>query len=381
MRLAQRNDQKGFSIVIPTFGRVTYLKQLLETLQVSIERFSLPTEIIIVDSTPSPENTLIRALANNFGCRYFYAHNAVSLKRNIGIRNARYPAILFLDSDCEVSPDILAEHWKCLNSGEDVGGCLGLLLFRGRNHWFWNVIELTPYVLPFYWPLYEKEVPWGPTANISFWKHALIEVGEFDESFPPWPGGEDVDLGLRVTKNGYRILTNAKAKAFHTKETWLGWRKMTKRLYRWGQADYYLYLRHKDRIFFQLPRDTVVFMVVGISAIVLSLLKQSGLFVAYAILFFVSTLFLQSLFQHMRFGVGKNSSLLKQLVGILLSLSDELGFILLALKNLDIKALFLKMRYTDGQQIGEWHYGSVRMWSMILSFVLTMMGILLSRGI
>jgi hypothetical protein len=253
------------------------------------------------------------------------------------------------------------------------------ILQQGRNHWFWDVIELTPYVLPFYWPLYDTEVPWGPTANISFWKHVLIEVGGFDESFPPWPGGEDVDLGLRITKKGYRILTSKKAKVFHTKKTWLGWRKMTKRLYRWGQADYYLYLRHKERTFLQFPRDIVVFMMVGAGAILLSLLKQNVIPVAHALLFVVFTLSLQSIFQHIRFGAGKSSNPLKQLGGIFLSLSDELGFVLMALKNFDIRALLLKMRYTDGQQIGEWHYGSVRMWSMVLSFVLTLICILFVR--
>ena len=371
---------EGISVVIPSFGRVRYLHSLLEALKEGVERFPLPSEIIIVDSTPAPNDVSIRALAREFGCLYLRAPNAVSLKRNIGFRHARYAAVLYLDSDCKPSPDVLEQHWKCLNSGKDVGGCLGLVIFEGKDHWFWDVIELTPYTLPFQWPLYEKEVPWGPTANISFWKHVLLEVGGFDETFPPWPGGEDVDLGLRITERGYRILTNPHAKVFHTRQTWLGWRKMAKRLYRWGQADYYLYLKHPNRVFFQFPRNTIVWTGVGVEAIILSLLKRDLSLTLFAPMFITLAILLQAWFQHLRFGVKrKNSTIMKQLASILLSLLDEVGFVLLATKNMDIKALIYKMKYTSGQQIGEWHYGSVRVWSMILSLIITTVIVLLGR--
>lgn len=372
--IANASDQtygEGLSIVIPTYRRVKYLRLLLDGLKEPIQRLGKPVEVILIDDTPSPEQSEIERLAREHTAIYIRGERSVSVKRNQGIRAANYECILLLDSDCRPTPNLLIEHWQSLHSSPDVGGCLGLLTFEGPESWFWDVIELTPFVLPFYWPKYEQTVPWGPTANISFMRHALVNINGFDESFPPQPGGEDVDLGLRIGKAGYRIVTNAKAEVFHTKETWVGVRSMSRRLYSWGRADYELYVRHPERVFRQFPRLLPVAALISSVSVLLALFTRTASLLLAPVLWAALTLLLQGALQDLRFRYGRPRNLLKQIAGIGLTMCDEAGYYSRVLARHDWRALWYKMRYTDGQQIGEWHYGSVRVGSMLLSLFVT----------
>jgi GT2 family glycosyltransferase len=366
---------EGISIVIPTYRRVKYLGVLLEALSISISKFDCPTETLLLDDTPEPEQQQVEDLAKRYHCRYIRSPKSINKKRNLGISESQYQYILFLDSDCEPTPDLLNQHWKSLTSSPNVGGCLGLLTFSGPDSWFWDVIELTPFVLPFNWPKFDKSVPWGPTANMSFLRRALVEVDGFDETFPLKPGGEDVDLGLRITGSGYQIITNVDAEVFHTKETWNVPTVMMKRLYTWGRADYELYIRHKDRVFLQFPRILLLTLILLILSAPLAFLLQSDWVLLFPTGWFLLNLVLQAALQDRRFRHNKPKNLFKQMAGILLTFCDEAGFSLNCIQHGDWKALLYKMRYTDGQQIGEWHYGVVRIWTasigiMVLTLII-----------
>lgn len=360
----------GFSIVIPTYKRVFHLETLLVALREAASQTSCSVEVLIVDDSPSPEKEEIQSLADRFQFRYICGPKSVASKRNIGIQEAVFNYILFLDSDCRPDVKLLVEHQKALAAGEEIGGCLGMLVFSGPDSWFWNAIELTSFVVPFAWPRYDQVVPWGPTANISFRKDVLRGVGGFDETFPPEPGGEDVDLGLRVTKAGYRIVTNQEAVVYHTKETWDNVAAMSKRLYTWGKADYHLWVRHPDRSFGQIPRLIPVGVLFMLICAVLSLAKLSLWPLIMWLCWLALTLLFQAYLQHARFGYGRKSDLARQLAGLYLTLCDEAGFMSQAARSNDLRAWLYKLKYTENQQIGEWHYGSVRIWSESVALLL-----------
>ncbi len=359
----------GFSILIPTSGRVQYLERLMQALEAAKARFDFPTETLLIDDTPMPERKLIEGLAERYSCRYISGPHSVAAKRNWGIQEAKHDYVLFLDSDCEPTPDILVEHWKSLTSSQNIAGCLGLLTFTGPEHWFWDVIELTPYVIPFNWPLFAQEVPWGPTANISYRRDVLLQIGGCDETFPPRPGGEDVDMGLRVTKAGFTIVTNSRAQVFHTKETWLDFYGALKRFSGWGRADYYLYVRHPDRVFLQFPRTIPVLLAFVLFSGAAALLFMSPWLVILPWLWFLLSLLLQAIIFQSRFGQQKNSDIAKRFVSNLLTLSDEAGFMWELSLRLDWKAMFFRLIYAQGQQIGEVEYGQARAWSFLLALL------------
>ena len=194
----------GISIVIATKGRVKLLGDLLESVYTARSNFNGASEVILVDDSSEKDVIEIEAMCKKYDAQRIEFGPSVAEKRNVGARNAKYDIVLFLDSDCIATPNLLNEHYK-LYTDDHVGGVAGLLEFVGEDTWFWKSVEKSPFVICFGFPRWMQEVPWTPTANCSVRKEIFEMVGGFDRSFPDKPGGEDVDMGLRITKKGYAV--------------------------------------------------------------------------------------------------------------------------------------------------------------------------------
>lgn len=88
----------------------------------------------------------------------------------------------------------------------------------------------------------------------------IKKLGLFDERFPFPLGGDDVDLGLRVTDAGYQLVTNSKAIVEHDKETWRGVSLISKREFRWGRMHFHLIRKHPHRLYFNPPTVPSIFL-------------------------------------------------------------------------------------------------------------------------
>jgi hypothetical protein len=112
LRKPVRKKQKyaGISVVVPTFKRVDLCQRLLASLKQSELYLQAPVEIIFVDNSPMPEAEQIHALCMEYGAKYYLKKISVSAKRNFGAQIASYSIVLFVDSDCEASPQLLLEH-------------------------------------------------------------------------------------------------------------------------------------------------------------------------------------------------------------------------------------------------------------------------------
>ena len=84
-------------------------------------------------------------------------------------------------------------------------------------------------------------------------------MGGFDTSLPRY-GGEDVDLGLRLSDQGFRIITAPGAIAEHAIETWSTWRQNLRRLWSFGLADYHLLVRHPKHGFLDFPTGPMLWI-------------------------------------------------------------------------------------------------------------------------
>ena len=259
----------GVSVVTPTHGRDILLVRLLTSLQEARRNTSVPTEVLIVDSSAEAEATIIRQACAQFDAHYIpHPFNNVRQKRNLGIERARYPVVLYIDSDCAASSQLIDEHARAYADG--VGGVIGLTRFVGNESWVWRVIEKTSVLGSFSYAREMEAAPWGPTCNISYRKKILEEVGKFDTSFPFRLGGDDVDLGLRVTDSGHTIKCNPGAVVEHTRDTWSRVTLIGRRLFRWGRTHYHLMCKHQGRIIYDFPKVSGLFLlllvVVAISA-------------------------------------------------------------------------------------------------------------------
>jgi len=290
----------GLSIVIPCRGRAGLLRRLLESILADAEGWEVDVEILLVDDTQGGEGRTIQEIASRHGARLLTGVAHVGEKRNWGMREARYDLVLFLDSDVVIRPGTLQAHWDALRAPGDprLAGCLGSVFFVGEPTFAWQVISEMQLTLPFTYPLVSDVVPWGPTANISFRRAAFLEVGGFDTTLPHF-GGEDVDLGLRLTRAGYRIATSRKAVAEHAIETWNSWGQNLRRLFHYGQADFHLLIRHSDRSFLDFPSAPILWLLQlsfvagagvtkGISAALWLLVAFASSVVAYHVVYAVA---------------------------------------------------------------------------------------------
>lgn len=236
--------QHGLSVVVPTHaGRASVLSRLLASLAESATGLSEPWECIVVDGSPPDEAAVVRTLCDARGARYLRGGDNAGVKRNLGAAEARYDILLFVDSDCVASPDLLPAHVRTLRSAPaTVGGVVGLTEFTGTGSMAWQVAERCRVWSSFGFARRFQRVPWGPTVNLSVRTALFRAVGGFGEE----TGGEDVTFGLRLTDDGHQLLTSEEAIALHERER-SGLRQMIRKLVSYGGGETRLSQRFPER--------------------------------------------------------------------------------------------------------------------------------------
>ncbi len=151
-----------------------------------------------------------------------------SAHRNVGWQAATAPLVLFLDDDIIPTPRLVAEHvaWHDASSVPEVG-VLGLVRWSPE-------VRVTPFMrwldmgIQFdYARIQGADAGWEHlyTCNVSVHRDLLEKIGGFDEERFPF-GYEDLDLGRRLARNGFRLLFNRAAEGHHLKtETLESWRR------------------------------------------------------------------------------------------------------------------------------------------------------------
>lgn len=355
----------GISIIVTTRGRVKLVDELLQSIEQAGSVFKGKYEILMIDDSNPTDSEKLKQLCQQYQANYIHGPAKVTQKRNLGGSTAQYPILLFLDSDCRAGPELLIEHEKYYARAK-VGAVLGLLKFEGPNSWVWKGIELTAFVMPFDFPLYMKNAPWGPTANFSIRRNLFKEINGFDESFPQKPGGEDVDFGLRLTKGGWDIYCNADATVYHSKDTWSTINQIVPRLYQWGRAECYLMARHPDKVVTTLPRLTLMFLMILLLTIILALVTNHWFYLVVPPVWAIIQLLLQTLLQ-IRWARRPMKLYFYQLFALVLTIVNELGLVNEILLQRKWRFSMQQMIYTPGQMEGEWHYGGSKIWATLIN--------------
>lgn len=198
-----------FSIAVPTFNRGFILKKNLEILISQVLNSKYQGEILILDDA-SNDNTpqildslkkeypeIIRTITNP-------RNKGISYCRNKLVSEAKGEIIIFIDSDVIVSENTIEEHLKVIDSEKKVISQGILILISELN----EVENKTAN------PLTDYSTAFFETANVAIKREAIIQAGYFDENFRAY-GWEDLEMGLRLKKSGFRLFRNKKARAFH----------------------------------------------------------------------------------------------------------------------------------------------------------------------
>lgn len=187
------------SVLIPTLDRYPHLFNLLAQLR---EQSVRPLEIVVVDQTTlERRDTRWPERFADLPLRVLWRDVAGQCSsRNAGLAEARGDAVLFLDDDDEIEPDLIARHLGFLERFSADASC-------GVAH------EAGAGSLPAEFRLI-RDSDVFPTNNSLLRLNALRGSGLFDLAYEK---GEraDHDLGMRLYLSGAKLLLNPAAAVVH----------------------------------------------------------------------------------------------------------------------------------------------------------------------
>lgn len=361
---------KKISIVILTHTRTKYVEQLFKSLYRELKSFDGIAEVIVVDDSRTKESTAIAKICNEYKYKFFFFKGSISAKRNFGIEKCSNDVILFIDSDCEVTPGLLHEHIVSY-SQENIGSVLGLTNFIGRENWVWKVIDKTPFTIAFSFAKRMDYAPWGPCTNISFRKDIIEKVSRFRTEFPFDFSAEDVDIGLRINKLGYKIKCNPKAIINHYREPWSNFLKFGKKIFRWGRADFHILNHHPELSNLEFPKLVTVLLLIlalFVIGIFISIGKEIG---KLLIIWILCVPLIETLLRSYK-AKEKATAFLFAYLSIWLTFIFELGALFESLKNGSLSMLYKKISYGPGQLIFEWKSKILQNWSFIIGLFIAL---------
>ena len=197
-----------FSVVIPTFNRQATLRQTLAAL---VSQDYSDAEIIVVDdgSTDGTGDMIAHEFPT---VRYLrQANRGPAAARNFGIRESTGDLVAFTDDDCLPPRDWLTRLAEGYTRYPQVAGVGGGLIAPAESLASNIFARYERYIGRAVYAVGEQEYlggfecPAGGTANMSYRRTMLNEIGGFDERFPV-AAGEDADLKLRICQRGRRLL-------------------------------------------------------------------------------------------------------------------------------------------------------------------------------
>jgi GT2 family glycosyltransferase len=227
----EAGDDPKVSIVISTHNRKEKLRRLIESITKS--DYSVDKrEIFIVDDA-STDGTFEMVTSLCPQARLLRTKNEVfpAKSRDIAAKSVTGEYLFFIDDDCLVTPTaitrlvevalsmknkagIVAPLLTCLENPSAVWCAGASLRLNGLFDTAHMCQGLNPNRLQEEYRL--LEIGYSPSAFLLK-RSVYLEVGGFDyKDFPM--GWEDIDLGLKVAKNGYKNICVTQAVVIHDKE-------------------------------------------------------------------------------------------------------------------------------------------------------------------
>ena len=175
------------TVVVPTRDRPIELSRCLRALQG--QETAVAFEIVVVDDGSTPAIRRPAFLSDGIPLMVIRCDGSgPAHARNVGVRHARGPVILFTDDDTVPAPQWIEAASSFLAMHQDYVGVEG------------------PTNTPSYDPLYFHSVRASApgsflTCNVAYRRAAIEDVGGFSEIFP-FAHAEDLDLGFRIARLG-----------------------------------------------------------------------------------------------------------------------------------------------------------------------------------
>ncbi len=205
------NAQPFVSVVIPVYNGSKYLSKCLDAVSASSYK---TYEIIVVDDGSADNSAEI---TRKKGATVFQLsqQSGPAGARNFGALHAQGEIILFIDSDVIVRPDTISLVVSNFQHNPDITAVFGSYDDEPREENF--ISQYRNLFHHFHHQHYDTEAFtfWAGCGAIK--KKAFKEMGGFDQKRYTKPSIEDIELGYRIHKKGYRILLDRDLQVKHLK--------------------------------------------------------------------------------------------------------------------------------------------------------------------
>lgn len=200
-----------FSVIIPTYLRIKYVKEVLRLLK---EQSVKALEVIVVDASPAKVRTddLVTVGLETLVYVPVDFQGNISRQRNIAIMKAKGDILLFLDDDVVFESDLIESYLFAYKETAADGIC-GVILDNGMKRDLQYMKKKRPVLynpggVNLRYADFVADTHVISTANFACKRDAILSVGGFDEEI--FGTIEDVELGIRLVKAGYKIVHHNK---------------------------------------------------------------------------------------------------------------------------------------------------------------------------
>jgi len=202
------------SVIVPVYQGSRVLPRSLAALRAS----DMPEgswELLVVDDASTDATALIAAEYADTVVRLPGQPRGPAYARNRGVEMARGEIIVFIDADVCVHPDTLRRFSAIFAHEPNVSAVFGA----------YDTSPEAPQLVSQYRNLLHHYVHWQSAGEAeTFWggcgairRQVFLDAGRYDEWSYPRPQIEDVELGHRVRRLGYRIVLRPEIQCTHLK--------------------------------------------------------------------------------------------------------------------------------------------------------------------
>ena len=213
---SEKIQSPAISVIVPAFDAAAYLPRCLQAV-FAADRFY---ECVVVDDGSNDDSASIAARAGARVVRVCEGPLGPAHARNRGAEAARGNILFFVDADIVLAPGALQRVATLFQERTDVAAVFGSYDSRPAAQ---GIISCYRNLLHHY--VHQN----GNREASTFWagcgairRSVFEKVGGFDEQRFSRPSIEDIELGYRLRRAGYRILLDKGLQGTHLKR-WSLW--------------------------------------------------------------------------------------------------------------------------------------------------------------
>jgi cellulose synthase/poly-beta-1,6-N-acetylglucosamine synthase-like glycosyltransferase len=274
-----------YSVILPTFGRPDEVENFLKS--ITLQQYKNFDVVVVDGSLDNILHPVIDGFQKDLDLKYIHEKGlGASESRNLGCEKARGDFLIFIDSDCIVPPDYFIKVNDFLSSNPAVdafGGPDAALesfspIQKAVNYAMTSMLTTGG--------IRGKKIHAGKFQlrgfNMGVRREAFFKVG----GYRGMQVGEDIDLSMRLQKEGYETALIDTAFVYHRRKA--TWYKFYRQLYFHGKGRVDLHLKHGDalKIIHLLPGFFVIYLFAGFGV---------GIFYKVPLILFLCSLLLYAL--------------------------------------------------------------------------------------